>query len=382
MSPAASQTVRRDGDQVFVPLEVMLRVGEATFAASGCNQAEAKTIITRLAGANLRGHDSHGVIRIPRYVQWIDEGRQIPNQTVDILLDQPAFAIVDGRFGFGQSIGEQTVDIGVAKAKQHGVAMTALRNSGHLGRIGDWAERAAAAGIVSIHMVNVRGSLIVAPFGGIDRRGSTNPFCAGIPMPAGEDPIVLDFATSLVAEGKALVALKGGKPLPPGALVDADGTLTADPKPLYGETPAGQYPDPSKGPGALTAFGDHKGFGMNFLMEMMAGALTGSGTAGALDEPEMRPFCNGMFSIYVNLDAVTAVPSHLGPSFAEEVRSYVTFVKSARPTEPGGEVLVPGEKEKRTLIDRTETGLPLAAQAWDDIVATARAKGVNDTGLG
>lgn len=380
MSASAGGAVRRDGNQVFVPVEVMERVGKATFEASGCSAKEAETIITRLAGANLRGHDSHGVIRVPRYVQWIDEGRQVPNQKIEVLLDQPSFAVIDGRFGFGQSIGEQTVDIGVAKAKQHGVAMTALRNSGHLGRIGDWAERAAAEGIVSIHMVNVRGSLIVAPFGGIDRRGSTNPFCAGIPMP-NEDPIILDFATSLVAEGKALVALKGGKPLPAGALVDADGTITSDPKPLYGETPPGQYPDPAKGPGALRAFGDHKGFGMNFLMEMMAGALTGSGTAGALGEENNRPFCNGMFSIYVNLEAVTGVPSHLGPPFAEEVRSYVEFVKSSRPTEPGGEVLIPGEKEKQVMAERLKTGLPLAAEAWDDIVATARSKGVNDIGM-
>ena len=373
--------VRRDGDQVHVPVEVMERVGAATFAASGCSPTEAQTIITRLAGANLRGHDSHGVIRIPRYVEWIDEGRQIPNQTVEVLLDQPSFAVIDGRFGFGQSIGEQAVDIGVAKAKQHGVSMTALRNSGHLGRIGDWAERAAEQNIVSIHMVNVRGSLIVAPFGGIDRRGSTNPFCAGIPLP-GEEPIILDFATSLVAEGKALVALKGGKPLPPGALVDGDGSLTSDPRPLYGDTPPDRYPDPNNGPGALRAFGDHKGFGMNFLMEMMAGALTGSGTAGALGEEEKRPFCNGMFSIYVDLDAITGVPSHLGHPFVEEVRNYVEFVKSARPTEPGGQVLVPGEKERIVMAERLSTGLPLAGQAWDDIVTTARRKGVNDTELG
>lgn len=374
-------SVRREGDQVFVPVEVMERVGKATFEASGCSAEEAGTIISRLAGANLRGHDSHGVIRVPRYVQWIDEGRQIPNQTIEVLQDQPSFAIVDGRFGFGQSIGEQTVDIGIAKAKAHGVAMTALRNSGHLGRIGDWAERAAAEGIVSIHMVNVRGSLIVAPFGGIDRRGSTNPFCAGIPMPDG-NPIILDFATSLVAEGKALVALKGGKPLPAGSLVDADGSITSDPTPLYGETPPGQYPDPANGPGALRAFGDHKGFGMNFLMEMMAGALTGSGTAGALGEEQNRPFCNGMFSIYVDLGAVTSVAPHMGHPFAEEVRNYVAFVKSARPTEPGGEVLIPGEKEKKVMAERLQTGLPLAAEAWDDIVATARAKGVNDAEIG
>lgn len=365
----------RDG-QVFVPVELMHRIGAATFRAAGCSATEAERIITRLAGANLRGHDSHGVIRIPRYIQWADDGIQVPDQTIELLVDQPVLAVVDGRYGFGQTIGEQTVDLGVAKAKQHGLALTALRNSGHLGRIGDWAERAAAAGLVSLHMVNVRGSLLVAPFGGIDRRSSTNPFCIGVPR-GSDEPVVLDFATSLVAEGKALVALKGGKPLPPGAIVDGDGRVTDDPAPLYGDLSGGAFPDPSKGPGALRAFGEHKGFGMNFMMEMLAGALTGSGTAGALDEPERRRFCNGMLSIYIDPDAICQAPREMGSGLFEEIAAYAEFVKSARPTEPSGEVLIPGEKERQVMAERLETGLPLAPEAWADIVATAGRKGVD-----
>lgn len=373
MSGVAVSGVRRDGGQVFVPPAAMEALGRAIFARAGCSPEEAERIARRLTGANLRGHDSHGVIRIPRYVQWAADGIQVPNQTIEILLDQPSFAIIDGRYGFGQSIGEQAVDVGIAKAKRHGVAVTALRNSGHLGRIGDWAERAAAENIVSIHMVNVRGSLLVAPYGAVSRRMGTSPFCAGIPV-AGGEPIVLDFATSLVAEGKALVAFKGGKPLPQGALVDADGSLTNDPGPLYGVVPQGGYPDPSNGPGALRAFGDHKGSGLNFLMEMMAGALTGSGTAGAIGEAKRRRFCNGMFSFYVDVAAFDT-----GNAFAQEVKSYVEFVKSATPTTPGGQVLVPGEKERATLAERTAGGLPLAPEAWDDIIGTARRLGIPDT---
>ncbi|EDP64497.1 malate dehydrogenase-like protein [alpha proteobacterium BAL199] len=367
--------VKREGNQALVPSAGMEALGRAIFAKAGCSPEEADRIARRLTGANLRGHDSHGVIRIPRYVQWIGDGVQVPNQTVTLLLDQPSFAIVDGQYGFGQSIGEQTVDIGIARAKKHGVAVTALRNSGHLGRIGDWAERAAAQNIVSIHMVNVRGSLLVAPYGSLSRRMGTSPFCAGIPV-AGGEPIILDFATSLVAEGKALVALKGGKPLPHGSLVDGDGNLTADPSPLYGTVPPNGYPDANNGPGALRAFGDHKGSGMNFLMEMMAGALGGSGTAGAIGEPKRRRFCNGMFSFYVDAAAFDT-----DNAFAAEVRSYVDFVKSATPTTPGGEVLVPGEKERATLAERTATGLPLAVEAWDDILNTARKLGIGETDI-
>lgn len=368
--------VRHSDGRYYVQHEPIVALVTKTFEKLGCNLGEADRIGSRLAGANLRGHDSHGVIRVPRYAQWLEEGKQVANVTVDVTLDTEVLAVIDGKFGFGQSVGEQAVDIGIQKAARHGVAITALKNAGHLGRIGDWAERAAEAGLVSLHMVNVRGSLLVAPFGGIDRRMSTSPLCAGIPLDGGADPIVLDMATSVVAEGKALVALKGGKALPDNAIISGTGEITGDPRPLYGDVPPGQFPDPSKGPGALRAFGDHKGSGLNFLMEMMAGALTGSGCAGALNEP-VRPFCNGMFSLYLSPEAF----GHSDDSFVREVRSYVEFVKSARPTDPGGEVLVPGEKERQTMAERLETGLPLAPEAWSDIVATARKAGLDDEAI-
>jgi uncharacterized oxidoreductase len=337
----------------------------------GCSELEATRIAERLAGANLRGHDSHGVIRAPRYANYIEEGTQIPNVTVDIKIENETLAVIDGKFGFGQTVGEQAVDIGIKKALDNGIAITALQNAGHLGRIGDWAERVAEKGLVSIHMVNVRGSLIVAPFGGIDRRMSTSPFCAGIPLDNGDEPIILDMATSVVAEGKALVALKGGKPLPEDAIVSEDGTITGDPKPLYGDTKQGMFPNPNNGSGALRAFGNHKGSGLNFLMEMMAGALTGSGCAGTINEPKRR-FCNGMFSIYLSPEAF----GHSDDSFVSEVRAYVEFLKSSRPTEPGGVVLIPGEKERQVMADRLKGGVPLAKEAWKDILNAARNSGV------
>ncbi len=368
-----SAVSERDG-RVYVAAAAMQRLVTAVFANAGCDAAEAARVGARLTGANLRGHDSHGVIRTPRYVEWLADGKLVANQTVEVLRENDVMAVVDGRLGFGQSVGEQAVDIGVAKAKRHGCSVIALRNAGHLGRIGDWAERAAESGLASIHMVNVSGSLLVAPFGGVDRRGSTSPFCAGIPMP-GDVPIVLDFATSQVAEGKALVALRGGTPLPEGSLILPDGTLTSDPAPLYGEVKEGRYPDPTGGPGALTGFGLHKGSGLNFLMEVLGGALTGSGTSNTPQrDPGTRRVWNGMLSIYLSVE-VFAEPN----AFTEEVKGYVEFVKSSRPAKPGGEVLIPGEKEKRTMAERLRTGLPLAPQAWSDILGAARRVGLSDT---
>ena len=302
---ACRGAVRRADGQVHVDAPAMERLVGAIFERAGCDAEEARRIAWRLTGANLRGHDSHGVLRTRRYVEWMEEGKVFPGRRIRVERETEALAVVDGDYGFGQTVGEQTVDLGVEKARRHGVAVTALKNAGHLGRIGDWAERAAEANCASIHMVNVRGSLIVAPFGAIERRGSTSPFCAGVPLPDAP-PVIHDFATSVVAEGKAMVALHGGKPLPDDALVDANGNYTSDPRPLYDRTPPGRIPDPHAGSGALAPFGLHKGSGLNFFMEMFGGALTGSGTAAALGDTEKRRFCNGMFSIYMRVDAFHA----------------------------------------------------------------------------
>ena len=364
--------VRRANGQVHVDAPAMERLVGAIFERAGCDAEEARRIARRLTGANLRGHDSHGVLRARRYLEWMEAGKVLPGRRIEVERETEVIAVVDGGYGFGQTVGEQTVDLGVEKARRHGVAVTALKNSGHLGRIGDWAERAAASDCASIHMVNVRGSLIVAPYGAVERRGSTSPFCAGVPRP-GEPPIIHDFATSVVAEGKAMVALHGGKPLPGDALVDAHGSYTSDPRPLYGETPDGRTPDPHAGPGALAPFGLHKGSGLNFFMEMFGGALTGSGTAAALGDAEKRRFCNGMLSIYMQVGAF-----HDDDWFAREVGAYVEYWKAARPARPGEEVLVPGEKERMTMAERREHGLPLSEGAWEDILEAARKVGMSD----
>ena len=362
--------VRRANGQVHVDAPAMERLVGAIFERAGCDAEEARRIAWRLTGANLRGHDSHGVLRARRYLEWMEAGKVLPGRRIEVERETEVIAVIDGGYGFGQTVGEQTVDLGVEKARRHGVAVTALKNSGHLGRIGDWAERAAESDCASIHMVNVRGSLILAPYGAIERRGSTSPFCAGVPRP-GEPPIIHDFATSVVAEGKAMVALHGGKPLPGDALVDTDGSYTSDPRPLYGETQEGRTPDPHAGPGALAPFGLHKGSGLNFFMEMFGGALTGSGTAAALGDAEKRRFCNGMLSIYMQVDAF-----HDDDWFAREVSAYVDYWKAARPARAGEEVLVPGEKERMTMAERVTTGLPLSEGAWEDILAAARKVGM------
>ena len=333
-------------------------------AAAGCSTHEARGIARRLVGANLAGHDSHGVVRTQRYVQYLQHGVQLAGVTVDVVLDGGAFAVVDGKFGMGQTVGEQAVQIGIDKAGEHGVAVIALRHAGHLGRIGDWAEMAAAAGVVSIHMVNVAAGQLVAPFGGVDRRMGTNPVTMGVPVADGP-PVILDFATSVVAEGKALVAHEGGPGLPPGSLISALGELTADPAALYGDRVPGRFPDPRRGGGALRAMGEHKGSGLAMMCELLAGVLTGSGTA------ESDRFCNGMLSVYLD-------PAAFGPEddFDAGVRRYLEWFGATRPAQGVERVLVPGEPERRRREERLAGGIPLPDATWDSICAAATTAGL------
>jgi len=197
-----------------------------------------------------------------------------------------------------------------------GMAVVGLRHSGHIGRVGDWAERAGAAGMISIHFVNVEAGEVVAPFGGVGRRFSTNPFCVGIPADDGGPMLLLDMATSLVAEGKVLVASRGGKPIPEGALVAPDGTFSTDPAALYGPLTQDSPRDPANGEGALTAFGLHKGSGIAFMCEILAGVLTGGGTSGPISVGSGKRISNGMLSLYVD-------PARFGtPDFVARAREY------------------------------------------------------------
>src|SRR5262249_40100665 len=144
---------------------------------------EADRIAHYLVEANLAGHDSHGVIRVPYYVEWVQAGKVLPNQAVKVVFENETIAGLDGQYGFGQSIGEPAMRLGIDKVRKHGVAVIALRNTGHLGQIGAWPLLVARAGLLSLHWVNTSGAgILVAPHGGINRRLSANPIAAGVPI--------------------------------------------------------------------------------------------------------------------------------------------------------------------------------------------------------
>ncbi len=355
-------------EYIYIPVAELEGFITRIFCAAGCDATEAARLSNHLVGANLAGHDSHGVVRVPRYIEWQKAGYVLAGRRAEVVMDGGAFALLDGQFGFGQTVAQQATEFGIARAVEHGSCIIGLRNAGHIGRTGDYAEMAAKAGLISIHFVNVAGSVLVAPFGGRERRFSTAPFSVGVPLPSG--PVILDFATSLVAEGKVLVASNGGKALPPDALVTAEGELSGDPHTLYGDYPEVGPRNAALGTGAIRAFGEHKGSGLALMCELLAGALTGGGTSGPIKE--RGRICNGMLSIYLS-------PKHFGDeaAFQRAAADYIAWVKSCGPIDPDAPVLAPGEPENRRRAERTVSGIPLTREAWQGILNAAAGLGIN-----
>jgi uncharacterized oxidoreductase len=341
-----------------VPPERLRELVGAVFAAAGCGPAEHQRIAHYLVEANLVGHDSHGVIRVPPYVDWLRAGKVVANQAPRVVLDREALAVVDGGFGFGQVMGEEAVKLGIARCGRYGVAVVALRNSGHLGRIGDWAELAARAGKLSLHFLNTSGGgILAAPHGGTQRRLSANPLAAGVPVQGGP-PVVVDLSTCTIAEGKVRVALNKGTQVPEGCLLDGQGRPTTDPKAFYGPPP-----------GAILPLGGHKGYALSVVVEMLAGALTGGGCSN----PQETRVANNMLSILIDPTAFRSAEE-----FAVEARRFLEYVKSSAPAAPGGEILVPGEPERRTRARRLKEGIELDDTTWGQLRATCRLVGLSD----
>ena len=321
----------------------------AIMHGAGCGEGEAATIARRLVDSNLVGHDSHGVLRVPRYLDWIKDGTLRPNTAPTLVFDSDTIAIVDGNRGFGQVTGEFATKLGIAKARVKGIAMVGLRNCGHLGRVGDWADLAAEAGQVSLHFLNTSGAQRVAPFGGSDRRLSTNPITIGVPVD-GADPVVLDVTTSMVAEGKLMVALNKGERVPEGWIIDKDGAPTTSPKDFYDG-------------GALLTVGAHKGSGLSIVTDLLAGAVS-TGRSSDADDPILR---NNMLSIYI-APAVYDADGFV----AREARRFVDFVKASAPAKAGEPVLAPGDVERRNRAARLASGVSLDEKTWADL---ARGRG-------
>lgn len=332
--------------------------------AGGTPEAAGK-VATRLVSANLTGHDSHGVGMIPAYVEGILAGQLIPHAAAQIVQDKGPFVLVDGHQGFGHIVAEQAMDMAIERARASHFAVLSLRNSFHLGRLGDWGAMAAEAGFICILYANVQSSRpIVAPFGGSDARFVTNPYCTAIPATDKNPMFLLDMATSTIAMGKARVANLSGKTVPEGSVIDAQGNPTNDPSVMFDEPT-----------GALTTFGQHKGFGLALLGDILGGSFSGGGAY--LPEREVTSrILNNMMAILIDPDVFGAAEA-----FGMDVDKYTDWVKSSPPA-PGVEaVQLPGDPERRSAADRHANGIFVDPGTLAQLAQAAQSVGVPQADL-
>ncbi|CAN5639839.1 malate/lactate/ureidoglycolate dehydrogenase [soil metagenome] len=334
----------------------------AIIKAAGSSQAEADAVAANLVMANLSGHDSHGVGMIPRYIAAVLEGGLVPNTSVKTVMDIGTLLTLDGQRGYGQVIGEQAMQLGIARAQQHGSCIMTLAHSHHLGRIGHWAEMAVAQGLVSMHFVNVLSRPVVAPFGGSDGRFGTNPCCIGVPL-KGREPFLLDFATSGVAQGKMRVAYNEGRQVAPGLLIDEQGRPTTEPGVVVVPQANGLF-------GALMTFGTHKGYGMAVACELLGGALTGGGTWHRAADFKMAVY-NSMLTILID-------PARLGTQndFEHEALAFVDWLRQGVPAPGVDAVMIAGEPERKARAHRVKAGIEVDDTTWREIVEAGKSVGL------
>lgn len=325
----------------------------------GLSEEEAAEVADHLVRANACGYDSHGVVRIVQYLEQLQRGELVAGAPLEVLNETPCLLTSDAHWGLGPVQAARLTCRLMAKARQSGLAAGTMIHSGHVGRLGEYCERAAAEELIALVMVNSHGAICrVVPPGGKAARLSTNPIAAGIPH--GDQPLVIDFCTSATAEGKVRVKRLAGEPCPDGWLLDSEGRPTNDPAALY-TTP----------PGAILPFGGaqaYRGFGLSLLVEVLSGALSGGLCSRAQAE---TPVGNCLFMLVLD-------PDHFGgrDHFRREVAALVAFVRGCPRQEGVAEITLPGDPERQTRRRSASEGIRLDEGTWTRLVELADRLGV------
>lgn len=323
--------------------------------AAGTPADIAHAVANSLVTTNLRGHDSHGVQQLMKYVGKIRDGSLVPSARPTVESTHGALAKVDGGWAFGQITAAYGADLAARIGAEHGVAAVALRRVNHIGRAGEYAERIAAQGLIGIVLASgasAGGS--VAPFGSRQRMFGTNPMAWAVPTTAGRAPLVLDFATAGIAIGKVQLARDKGMSIPPGMLITNDGVATTDPNDFYNE-------------GVLLPFGLHKGGGLALMLEIIPTLLAGFAPASS---PNYRP---GNPTLILALDIAYFVDRD---EFDHEVHSLLDRMSASTPLDGINRVLLPGEPEAMAERERAVTGIPVPDATWAELSALAESLGV------
>jgi uncharacterized oxidoreductase len=333
---------------------------QSLFEAVGVPAEDAAVVAHSLIDANLCGHDSHGVMRVPQYVEFLKKGTYRAGVPLTVVNETPAVVVADGNWGLGQVQAHRLLRKLIPRAQALGIAAGTLRNCGHTGRLGEYAEAAAREKLAFFGTVNSHGAgRRVAPPGGKEGRISTNPICLGAPTSA--DPVVLDFGTSAVAEGKVRSQFQKKEPAPPGWLVDSAGQPTSDPGVLYA--------DPR---GSILPFGGqqmYKGFGLGLLLDLLCGGLSG----GPCSSPAFPIAGQGNTGVFVVFD-----PAHFGGTehFVTQTDGLTEYVRSCPRADGVSAITLPGDPERTAKAERSAHGITIPDGTWELIVKTATDLGV------
>lgn len=342
--------------------ELLYDTGKGIFQAADASADEAHIVMEHLVGANLAGHDSHGVILIPSYIGRIKRGHIVPGAPFEIERESSTTAHINGHWGFGYVVTTRAMEMAIAKAQEHNVAALTIHLQGHVGRLADYSLMAAQAGMIGmITCDSGRGPKSVAPFGGRVARLGTNPISVAFPSDL-DGPIFLDMATSAVAAGKLGVRRNRGEPAPPGWIIDKEGNPTTDVNAFYDG-------------GALMPMGGdqaHKGYVLSFMVETLSGILTSLGFG---IDPQGR-HNDGTFLTVFNVSAFRPLEE-----FKQEIAEFVRYIKETPPMEGYTEVLYPGEMEYRTEQQRRRDGIFVEDTTWQQLTDLQREYGLPVTSV-
>ncbi len=342
-----------------VSAEQLIDIAKTLLVSAGASQEEAAVVAKYNIGANLVGHDSHGIILIPTYIDRIKAGHIVPQAPWTITQETATTTVIDGNWGFGYAVTDRAMRYTIEKAKTQNVAAATVYRQSHIGRLASYPLLAAGEGMIAMITADSgRSPKHVAPFGGAKARLGTNPICFAVPSNL-EGPLVFDMATSAAAAGKINVATARGDQVPSGWLIDAEGRPSTDPRVL-------------KAGGALLPLGGtegYKGTGLAAIVEILSGLLTGLGFGV---EPTGR-HNDGCFIAVFNVAAFR----DLGV-FRQEVTEFAEYLKATPPAEGFNEVFYPGEIEFRKEQDRRKNGVPVEDATWNKLRELAAGYGVAD----
>lgn len=320
--------------------------------SSGVPDQDAGRVASSLITSNLMGHDSHGLHVLPYYLNRIKKGVIKPGSTVNVERESESSALVNGNWNFGQLIASVVIDLASKKAEKTGISIVGAFNCNHVGRLGEYCEPVAERGLIAVMMVNAPPS--VAPWGGIDRRLGTNPICFAVPR-RNSKPILLDMSTAVVANGKVSLLVGTGERIPEGWAIDKNGKATTKPE------------DFENG-GAMLPAGDYKGFGLGLVIDLLCGAMTGSGGCDRIP----REGVNGVIALAMKPDLFVS-----SEEFLASAESTLNFILGSRLQKGFREILLPGEPEQRAMEERNRDGIIINDVLWRKLETASSQLGVS-----